>query len=167
MSEVCNTSSKRWLPYKSTNKIFFDKTPCTSLSFEKTKRSPSQNLLETFTFYHIFTIIKSEVCNSLSKCWLPNKPINKILKKRHLKSLLHLEKKLRSQSQNLLEVSTFYQIFTAFKSEFCNSSSKCWLPNKPANKMFLHKTPYTTLSFEKCYTLHYRNIHFLSHFHYF
>ena len=34
-------------------------------------------------------------------------------------------------------------------SEVCNISSKCLLANKPAKKIFLHKTPYTPPLFQK------------------
>ena len=42
-------------------------------------------------------------------------------------------------------------IFSQFLkvSEVCNISSKCLLANKPAKKIFLHKTPYTPPLFQK------------------
>ena len=67
VSEVCNILNKCWLPNKSVNKIFLNKTPYTPPllqkhktpytppSFEKKMRSPSQILLETYTFHHIFS----------------------------------------------------------------------------------------------------------------
>ena len=63
-------------------------------------------------------------------------------------------------------------LFTTFSlflkvSEVCNISNKCWLPNKSANKIFLHKTPYIPPSFQKKIVLSiahtFRNIHFLPH----
>ena len=42
-------------------------------------------------------------------------------------------------------------------SDIYNISSKCWLPNKSANKIFLHKTPYTPFLFQvKICVLHRR-----------
>ena len=47
-----------------------------------------------------------------------------------------------------------HQLFTIFSlsltvSEVCNISNKCSLPNKSANKIFSHKTPYSPLTFQK------------------
>ena len=62
-------------------------------------------------------------------------------------------------------------IFSQFLkvSEVCNISSKYLLPNKPAKKIFLHKTPYTPPLLQKkkialSIAELFRNIHFLSHF---
>ena len=69
-----------------------------------------------------------------------------------------------------------HPLFTTFSlfskmNEVYNTSSKCWLPNKSASKIFLHNTPYTPPSFKKKLALSitnvFQNIHFLSHFHYF
>ena len=63
VSEVCNISSKCWLPNKSANKIFLQKTPYTPSFFYKNLLSPSQNLLETFTFTTFLLVLAAdEVC---------------------------------------------------------------------------------------------------------
>ena len=54
--KICNISNKYWLLDKSEKEIFLHKTPYTLRSFQNKLRSPSQQkLLETSTFYHIFT----------------------------------------------------------------------------------------------------------------
>ena len=69
-----------------------------------------------------------------------------------------------------------HPLFTTFSlflkvSEVCNVSSKCWLPNKSANKIFLHKKPYTPPLFQKKIVLFiadaFKNIHFSLYFYYF
>ena len=71
-----------------------------------------------------------------------------------------------------------HSLFTAFSlflkmSEVCNNSSKCWLPNKSANKIFYTWHLMLLLCYEKniCNLHHrtesYRNIHFLTRFYHF
>ena len=74
MSEVCNTSSKCWLPNNSANKVLLHTKTYTSPSFKrKNLHSPLQNLLETSTFSTcrlVFTV--DEVCYILNKYQPPN-----------------------------------------------------------------------------------------------
>ena len=53
-NEVWNISNKCWFPNNSVNKIFLHKTAYAPPALQKILRSPSQNILETFTFYFIF-----------------------------------------------------------------------------------------------------------------
>ena len=58
--EVFNTSSKCWLPNESANKIFLRKTLYSPPLFQKNNLcSPLQMLLETSTFYDIFSNFQS------------------------------------------------------------------------------------------------------------
>ena len=85
VSEVCNILNKCWLPNKSVNKIFLNKTPYTPPllqkhktlytppSFEKKMHSPSQILLETYTFHHILVVFTvDEACNISNKNQTPS-----------------------------------------------------------------------------------------------
>ena len=55
-----------------------------------------------------------------------------------------------SPSQTFFETSTFYQFSLSLTlSEVCYISSKYWLPNKSADKIFLHKTLYSPVLFKK------------------
>ena len=54
-----------------------------------------------------------------------------------------------------------HPLFTTFSlflkgSEVCNISNKSWLPNNSANKIFLHKKPYTRPLLQKNCALHVR-----------
>ena len=89
-------------------------------------------------------------------------------------SFLHLEKNWRSPSRTFFKTSTFYPIFTILTvSEVCNISSKCWLPNKSATKIFfLHNcfAKHLTLLFHSSKKVvlsiaeGFRKIDFLPHF---
>ena len=85
VSEVCNILNKCWLPNKSVNKIFLNKTSYTPPllqkhktlytppSFEKKMHSPSQILLETYTFHHILVVFTvDEACNISNKNQTPS-----------------------------------------------------------------------------------------------
>ena len=65
-------------------------------------------------------------------------------------SLLHFEK-MGALRRKRFSKHSLLTIFSQFLkvSEVCNISSKCLLPNKPAKKIFLHKTPYTPPLFQK------------------
>ena len=111
---------------------------------------PSQNILETSTFHHIFTSFHSGWGVQYYK-WKPSdKPSPSDLAKyqyfhaRTLLSFLPFEEKLA-----LFIAKRFlkYLLFTTYSlfmrvSEVCNTSNKCWLPNKSTIKIFLHKTPH-------------------------
>ena len=111
---------------------------------------PSQNIVETSTFHHIFTSFHSGWGVQYYK-WKPSdKPSPSDLAKyqyfhaRTLLSFLPFEEKLA-----LFIAKRFlkYLLFTTYSlfmrvSEVCNTSNKCWLPNKSTIKIFLHKTPH-------------------------
>ena len=92
--EVCNISSKCWLPNKSADKIFSHKTSYTSPLFQI-------NIL----------------CYISYKCQLPNNLAkHQYFYIRDFLSLLHFEKKnSRPRLQKFFETSTFYHFFTTFK----------------------------------------------------
>ena len=121
MSEVCNISSKCWLPNKVANKIFLRKTPYTPPLFHRKNCAlHSGNLLKTSTFYHIFSSF-----DIVWGCYISYKyePPNNLEKyqyfyTRDFVSLLHFEKNWRSPSPKFFETSTFYDFFTIFKSEW-------------------------------------------------
>ena len=118
-----------------------------------------------FCKYRLFTAILvflkvDEVCYISNKCQPPLDLVKRpYFYTRDFISLLHFGKNWRSPSQTFFETITFYHFFSLFLkvNDICNSSSKCWLPNKSANKIFLHKTPYTPFLFQiKTCALHRR-----------
>ena len=115
--------------------------------------SPSQNLLETSIFYYIFSIFYSGWGVLYFKqiptfLWFSEKSI--FLHKWLYIPLLLWEKIGTVHRKRFTE----HPLFTTFSlflkvSDICNISSKCWLLNKSANKIFLHKTPYNPLLIQK------------------
>ena len=74
-------------------------------------------------------------------------------------SLLHFGKKIGALHRKRFSKHPLFTTFSIFLkvSEVCNISSKWWLPNKSANKIFLHKTPYLLpLIQKKLWALHRR-----------
>ena len=112
-------SNKYRFPNKSINKMFLHTAPYTPPLFQKKVRSPSQNLLKTFTFHPsllIFTVV--EVCNITNKNQSPsNLAKYQYFYTRDFISFLHFGKDWRFPSPGFFETSTFYHIFTIFKSE--------------------------------------------------
>ena len=54
---------------------------------------PLQRFFEISTFYHIFAIFNSEVCNISNKCWHPNKLVKHYyLYSRYLIVILHFKR---------------------------------------------------------------------------
>ena len=88
-----------------------------------------------FTTFSLFLKV-SEVCNTSSKCGLPNNSANKVLL--HTKpytSPLFKRKNLHSPLQNLLETSTFSTCRLVFTvDEVCNISNK----NRPPSNIPKH-----------------------------
>ena len=102
---------------KSAEKSILYRKPPTSLSCRKNSALPCRRFLEhpLFTTYLlVFTVTK--VCNTSNKYWPPNKLAKQYFYARDLMSLLHLEKKLCSSLQRVLETSTFYRILISFYS---------------------------------------------------
>ena len=103
--------------------------------------------IQFFTpFLLVFTV--DDVCYISNKYQPPcNLAKHQYFYTRDFISLLHFENALhRMNLWMFFETSTF-SLF--LKVRFVNTSSKCWLLNKPANKIFLHRTPYTPLLFPK------------------
>ena len=60
VGEVCNISSKCWLPNKSANKIFLQKTPDAAPAYQRKTCAPHRaKFLETSTFYYMTTSFHS------------------------------------------------------------------------------------------------------------
>ena len=100
--------------------IFTQDTWHCSFTESKSVHSPSQNLLKTSIltpFLLVFTAV--EVCNITNKNRSPgNLAKYQYFYKIDLISFLHFGKNWRSPSQKVFETSTFYHIFTIFKSEW-------------------------------------------------
>ena len=112
-------------------------------------------LLETFTFYPIFTSFHSGLDEV---CYISNKyqPLDNLAKHlyfytRDFISLYNFGKKLEALHRKTFSEHPLFSTFSLFLKvdEVCNVSSNCWLPNKPANKIFLYKAPYTPPLFQK------------------
>ena len=114
-SEVCIIFKKKcWLPNKSANKIFLHKTTYTPpLLWKKILRSPSQILLETSTFYHIFLIFIVDERFHISNKYQPSSNLaeNQCFYTRNILSLLHFHKNRFSPSQAFFKTSSFYVIW--------------------------------------------------------
>ena len=124
-------------------------------------RSPSHNILETSTFYYIFSIFDSGWGVLYFKkiptfFWFTETSL--LLHKRLYIPLSFWEKIGALHRKRFTE----HPLFTTFSlflkvSDICNISSKCWLLNKSANTIFLHKAPYTLPLFQiKICALHRR-----------
>ena len=117
-------------------------------------------LLETFIFYSIFTSFTVD-----ELCYISNKyqPLNNLAKHQYFHTrdlyLSFISKKIGTLHRKSFSKHPLFTTFLLFLkvSEVCNISSKCWLPNKSANKAFSHKTPYTRPLFQiKICVLHRR-----------
>ena len=120
--------------------LFLHKTPYTHPSFQKKLHFPSQKLVETFTFYHIFSIFTvDQVCNIPNKYRSPrNLTKYQYFFNRDIISLLHFEKNLALAIPNifwnihfLLHFRYLYQcvVFAIFQvtSDFLiNQQKKCF-----------------------------------------
>ena len=129
VGEACNISSKCWTPYKLANKIFLHKTPCTLSSFqEKTSALYRKCFLNYPLFIRYSLFLKlSEVCNFQINDESLITELTKNIYTRHLTRLLYFKKKMCYPSQNLIETSAFYHIFTSFHSEWGLIYIK-WIP---------------------------------------
>ena len=81
VDEVCYISNKYQAPYNLAKRQYFYTKDFISLFHfgSENWRSSSQMFFETSTFFITFSLFLkvSEVCNISSKCWLPNKSVNK------------------------------------------------------------------------------------------
>ena len=136
-----------------TTKIFLHKTPYTPPLFHKKicalhRRCFYKHPLFT-TFLIVFTV--DEVCYISNKHQtLNNLAIYQYFYKRDFISLRHFEKKIGALHRKSFSKHPLFTTFSLFlkMSDVCNISSKCWLHNKSAKKLFLHKTPYTPSLFQ-------------------
>ena len=123
------------------------------LSFISKKKwcSPSQRFFKTSTFYHIFTIFNSEVCNISNKYWLHSKSTKNCF----YTNTLHppsFQKRIydihpRSFHKHQM-FTTFLLVFTV--DEMCNISNKYQPPSNLAKyKYFCKRDVISLLHFEK------------------
>ena len=102
------------------------------------------------TFLLVFAV--DELCRISNKYQPPNNLAKyQNFDTRDFLSLLHFGKKIALSIANVFRNIHFFTTFSSFLtvSEVCNTSSKCWLSNKSANKIFLYKIHYTLPSFPK------------------
>ena len=112
----------------------------------KDLHSPLQNLLETSTFIHFFYFSKWMRCAIFqinTKLLVTYWNINIFTQEILYPSIIW--KKLALSIANAFLKHPLFTTFSLFLkgSEVCNISNKSWLPNNSANKIFLHKKPYT------------------------
>ena len=122
-------SNKYRFPNKSINKMFLHTAPYTPPLFQKKVRSPSQNLLKTFTFHPsllIFTVV--EVCNITNK----NQSPSNLAKYQYFYTRDFIYPSFISEKIGALHRRGFskHPLFTTFSlflkvSEVCNISNKC------------------------------------------
>ena len=149
--------------------LFLHKTPYTHPSFQKQLHFPSQKLVETSTFYHIFSIFTvDQVCNISNKYQTPSNwakfgeiigaSQRKVLPKHPIFTIfcppVIWGKKWQSLSHWLLETSTYLLVLTV--GGLCNNSNKYQLLNKSGNNFFYIKDLIRSLSQKIFGTLHLR-----------
>ena len=99
--------------------MFLHKTLYIPPSFRKKNwHSLSQFFLKQprFTTFSLFLKVSEVLCQTSSKCWLPNKSADKNILTRDTLHASFISKKGHSPSQMLLKTSTFHSIFTSFHS---------------------------------------------------
>ena len=132
-----------------TTQLFLQKTPYLLLHLNNFC-SPSQKLLETSTFYHIFNSFTVEEMYNISNKYQRRNNLTTCLAQKTLYFSFISKLSWLSPSQKFFETSTFYHIFIILTViEDFHISSKYRLPNKSAKKRYLHKTPNIPPSFQK------------------
>ena len=152
VSEVCNISNKCWFPNISPNKIFSRKTPYTPPLLQKGFALSVAEYFRNFQFlpFLYFTQwMRCAIFQINANLLITERNIN-IFTQETLYSSFISKKNWRSPSGTFFEISTStsFSLFLTV-SEVCNIANKYWLPNKWTTNIFLHKTPYTALSFQK------------------
>ena len=122
VSEVCNISSKCWLPNKSANKSFYTRhlTPLLDLKLKTTLSIAEsfRNILFSPHFYDSFQQwMRYVILQTKTKLLVIQQNIN-IFTQEALVLPSFKEKDWRSPSQTYSKTSTFYHIFVIFKSEW-------------------------------------------------
>ena len=155
-----------WVPNKSANKIFSNKTPYTPPVFQKKICTLHRRIFWKHPLFTTFLLVLTvdEVYQP------PNNLATSIILSKRLYKPLSFRTKVGARHRKHFSK---HPLFTTFSlvlkiSEVCNISDKCWLLSKSANKMLLQKAPYTPPLFQKNFVLSiaesFRDIHFLPQF---